>query len=359
MAQDSTNNNPFDIDADVDTDLLAGEAFDATTTAGAETADTSFFGDAVTAETQPTAYTASTIDTTGSYTPATVTGVDYNVANNQTTQGQLKGLIDAESPLLQQAENRALRQMHDRGLLNSSIAQQAGQAALYDYAVPIAQADANIYANAAAMNVETANTMALANQAAKNRALEFGQAMQQEGGLANMAALNNASEFNLGLKQDFYKFLISEGIDMSKFNATQKQEVNMQAAQEANTLTRQLIDNAFDARIASADAQTKLSLQQIDATTRTTLATLESNYKQLMQSTSSASDLYQQSLANIANYSDNPDLSAAALDAAIDREVQSLRTGLIMIDAFNPVIENIADLLDFTGITTGIDAVTE
>ena len=84
---------------------------------------------------------------------------------------------------MQQAENRAMRKMNERGLLNSSMAVGAGQAALYDYAAPIAQTDAGIYADAAAMNTETKNRMELSNQAAKNRAYEFGAAMSQEGGL--------------------------------------------------------------------------------------------------------------------------------------------------------------------------------
>lgn len=358
---DSTNNNVFDIDTDsIDATSLATDAFGATTTAGAEQAGSDVFASVNLTNMTPVDYNASTLATAdvASYVPYEATGVDYNVANNQTAQGQLEGIIAANSPLMQQAENRALRQMNDRGLLNSSIAQQAGQAALYDYALPIAQTDADIYSRAAMFNADTANRMELANQAAKNRAYEFGAAMQQEGGLANMAALNDASQFNLGLKTDFYKYIFGEGLDFEMFNAEKRQEVNLAAAKEANATTRQLIENSFKARVAEADAQTKLKLQEIDSVTKAELASVESDYKQLMQSTSSASDLYQQTMANIASYTDNPDLDAVALETIINREVDTLRTGLILIDAFNPVVTDITQLLDFTGISTE-DTATE
>ena len=44
------------------------------------------------------------------------------------------------------AQARALENMNQRGLLNSSIFDRAGQSALYDYAfTPIAQQDAGTY----------------------------------------------------------------------------------------------------------------------------------------------------------------------------------------------------------------------
>jgi len=63
-------------------------------------------------------------------------------------QGQLTNILDAGSPLQDRAATRAAQMMNSRGLLNSSMAVTAGQSALYDAALPIAQQDADIAARA-------------------------------------------------------------------------------------------------------------------------------------------------------------------------------------------------------------------
>jgi hypothetical protein len=56
---------------------------------------------------------------------------DWSVDNsNQTVQNQLKGIIEANSPLMQQARTNALQAMNQRGLVNSSMAIGAGQDAV-------------------------------------------------------------------------------------------------------------------------------------------------------------------------------------------------------------------------------------
>ena len=86
-----------------------------------------------------------------------------NVTPDQTVQGQVKSIIDQNSPLMQQAEARSLQQMNGRGLINSSMAVGAGQAALYDAAMPIAAADASTNAKIASDNAASANQFSMAN----------------------------------------------------------------------------------------------------------------------------------------------------------------------------------------------------
>lgn len=59
-----------------------------------------------------------------------------------TVQGQIEGIIAKNSPLMQQARTRAKQAQNQKGTLNSSMAIQAGQAAVYEAALPIAQQDA-------------------------------------------------------------------------------------------------------------------------------------------------------------------------------------------------------------------------
>ncbi len=61
---------------------------------------------------------------------------------NALVSNQLQGLLDPSNPLMQRAMARANEAANARGLINSSIATQAGQTAMIDAALPIAQADA-------------------------------------------------------------------------------------------------------------------------------------------------------------------------------------------------------------------------
>ena len=59
-----------------------------------------------------------------------------------TVQGQLNGLMKSDSPFLQQARTRSAQAANQRGLVNSSIAVSAGEAAAFDAALPVAAKDA-------------------------------------------------------------------------------------------------------------------------------------------------------------------------------------------------------------------------
>ena len=103
--------------------------------------------------------------TGGTLTPGTATTaaqfdpVQRQVdAAKETTAGQLQGIMAEDSPLMQQARAQAKQGMAARGLLNSSMAQGAGVAAMLERATPIAAADASTYFNQAQTNQQAANT---------------------------------------------------------------------------------------------------------------------------------------------------------------------------------------------------------
>ena len=124
---------------------------------------------------------ATAVEATGTgYTPTA-----YTVTPEQTASGQIKSLIDENSPLMQQAQTRAAQKMNERGLLNSSQAIGAGQAALYEAATPIATANAAAYNNAM---TNTAN--------AANRASEFGAGATNTASSQNAQFVTNTSQFN-------------------------------------------------------------------------------------------------------------------------------------------------------------------
>lgn len=248
-------------------------------------------------------------------TPAAVTqaqvaqGKGTEVAfdpTKQTVAGQLEGIVSKGSPLFEQATTRAIQDMASRGLVNSSMAQQAGQAALYDKALQIATPDAQTYQQTALANADITNQFEMANTQAKNTNSQF-----------------NASEANSG----------------ARFNADQ-----------ANTTSRQNAQSQTQVNLANLDAQTKTNLQVIDAQTRENLAAVEASYKTLMQSSQSASDLYRQTIDAMSQITMNKDLDAPAKQAALTQQTQLLQNGMKLLGSINNL--NLSGLLNFGDVVT-------
>jgi len=246
---------------------------------------------------------------TATTTNATATG--FQGAQTQvnqptdTVQGQITGIIDANSPLMQQAARRANEAANAKGLLNSSIAVGAGQEAVMDRALPIATQDANTYTNTR-----------LANQNSTNAGLQF-----------SAAAQNQASQTNATL-----------GTDTSQKNAA-----------AANNLQLTNMDQAFKTAIANTDAQNKVVLQQLGDQTKVGLANIEADYKTLMQTSSSAADMYRQTLDSIGKVVSDTNMNAAAKATAINGYMGWLKTSMNLVASINGV--DLGNLLTFGTVT--------
>ncbi len=104
------------------------------------------------------------------YTPAR-----YDITNpaKETTYGQVQTLLDDDSPLLQRARARAYQQSNARGLLNTNLAVQSGEQAVYDTAYEIAKHDAPVYRQANVATQDAVNEqrkLTQAEQGANDRA---------------------------------------------------------------------------------------------------------------------------------------------------------------------------------------------
>jgi len=115
----------------------------------------------------------------------------WTVTPDQTVEGRLKGLLSDENPLVQMARTQGLESANARGLLNSSLGAQAGALAHYQYAMPVAQADAQTYANAARANADNDTQVSVSNAA-----------LNQQSALANQAAENAFRELERRIQQD-------------------------------------------------------------------------------------------------------------------------------------------------------------
>jgi hypothetical protein len=223
-------------------------------------------------------------------TAATATAATRAVDGNELMSKGVENLINKDSGLMQQAAGAANRTANSRGLLNSSMAVQAGQAAVMDKAMPIAQYDAGVTTNVLNNN------------------------------LANEQQTNT---FNAGNLQDVNKFNASNTQQNNQFNADKQNNNNIVNASETNKLVAQMVDS-----------ETKKQLMDIEA-----------GYKTLMQSEASASSLYQQSVKNISEIMMNPDLDAAAKTAAVNNQNSLLQSGMKIIGKMSNL--NLDDLLTF------------
>jgi hypothetical protein len=130
---------------------------------------------------------------------ADVTGYDPSQraidTGKETVSGQLDTLLGQDSPYLQRARAGAVQTANSRGLLNSSMAAGAGEAAAIDAALPIASADASVYGTASRDNQTAKNTAFGLNADALNKssietagAANTTQLQSLRGGQANQLA---------------------------------------------------------------------------------------------------------------------------------------------------------------------------
>jgi hypothetical protein len=221
---------------------------------------------------------------------STTEAATRTVGQDELMSNQVNKVIGEDSPLMQQAAARAKQAANGRGLLNSSMAVQAGQAAVMDRAMPIAQYDAGV-------NTNVANT--------------------------NQANTQQTNTFNAGQTQDINKYNASANTQTSQFNAGEANKASIVNASESN----------------------KILAQMMDQDTRKQLADIEASYKVLMQSEASAMQLYQQSVKNISEILMNPDLTPAAKTAAVNNQNSLLKTGMNIVGKMSGL--NLEDLLTF------------
>ena len=217
--------------------------------------------------------TAPTVGTGGS----NVSAANWNVDNNQLVEGRLKGLLSQDNPLVQMAKTQGLENAQQRGLLNSSLGAEAGTLAHYQYAMPIAQADATMFGNAARTNAENqtqanltgaqiaANKdIANANISADLQRAQMGyeNAIQLAGinAQARMAELDkqNANAFAQLDKQQSYAIRNSYLSSMTSANSQMQSFINSVQAAD-------MPDDAKTAQINAAQESFNNTIRYMDA----------------------------------------------------------------------------------------------
>ena len=270
-------------------------------------------------------------------------------AAKETVSGQLDSLLAKDSPLSQRAMAGSVQQSNRRGLVNSSMAAQAGQAALIDAATPIANADANVYGAASKDN-----------QAAKNTAYQFNAGEENRANLFNAGQANDLQKVNQ--QGEIEKGLINERGIEERLTDTQAQEAQtalttQQGEENRLTVTAQGEETRLTADTnikgekdaATAKAITDTALQTLRGTQAQDLADTEAEYKGLMQASSSAASLFTTTQQQIAAILNDTKTSAEQKQSAVSSLTAGLKSGLSIIGSIGNL--NLGELLDFSGIT--------
>lgn len=127
-----------------------------------------------------------------SVTPATAAQIaSPSLATTTTGQTQLAGILNRGGPLMQQAATAGNQQAAARGLLNSSMAVQAAQAAVLDRAIPLATADAQTINQGAQFN---------ANQEQQTKSANAGY--NQQANMQNAQTSNAMGQWNTGQQNE-------------------------------------------------------------------------------------------------------------------------------------------------------------
>ena len=241
---------------------------------------------------------------------------------NSTVQGQVANITAAGGPLMQRAETKALQGANSRGLLNSSIAVSAGQSALYDAALPMAQQDAVTFAAAGKRNADAADTVSLANAGAANSNAQFNANSQNKATGEQNAAGVSGYQLQAGLLSQ----AALQGEDLAAATARQVADIKAQAEFQGRALTAQ-----EQAQIR--ELQSKTALQGTDIASQERMQQAGFGQQQALQ----AADIASQDKRQAADLGSRYDLaqmdvaSRAALqqaDAANQQKLQAAQATL-------------------------------
>lgn len=296
---------------------------------------------------------------TANATAATAGTTAWKPGASATVQGQLTSVLDAGGPLQDRAATKAAQTMNGRGLLNSSMAITAGQSALYDAALPIAQQDATVNANAGQFNANASNTAALTNaglatDVSKTNAgaVNTATGAQAQQGATAVLQANDITNQNAMQAKDLASRYDLANLDVASRASLQAADAaNQQKLQAANAVLQtglQATDNAVKQSMQAyqlgvqqamqgKDNETKMAVATLDANTQSKLAEVNNKYKVQLQTSQSMAVTYQSMVDGITKVMTDPTMDFTAKQDAINNltklyngslDMQSNLTGL-------------------------------
>lgn len=282
-----------------------------------------------------------------------VGGYDANTRtldpSTQTVEGRFTNIMSSGNPLLTQARTRTASDAAGRGLLNSSMAVQAGEMSAMNAALPIAQQDAGF-----------ANDVANRNMDATNTALQFGANARNTasgailGGQIQTGLIGTQTEAQKQLQAQQgdiqQQLLTAEGAQKQALQAQAgdiaQQQARLQAELQAGLMNTQA---KLDAAATAQKIRGELANTQLSNDNRLMLAQIDANLKQVMQTTDSAARVSAEQFAAMAEVLKDPNTTADQKNQAMSLFNQQMQNYLTVSGGINNM--NIAGLLDFSGST--------
>ena len=301
--------------------------------------------------------------------------------------GRVSQLTSQSNPLFTAAGTRAKQQASSRGLLNSSIATQAGQQAVIETATPIANADASLY-----------QQQQLANQQASNDAAARNAANGMQVGMLGFTTKENARQFDANqvlqgrqLDQNQKQFEVSSGQNQQQIDNQGKQlqqaqqQIDAQKEQFAQQLgmTAKDLDlrrdqlsesqkqflmsldqqkaqlaqqqSQFDTSQANtqanfqADQTQKLVLAKMDSDLRTQLAQAQAASQKDIQGSQNISNAWGTMMQSINNVQTNANLDEATKRTLIQNNIDSFQSYTSFWKKINGSVD-VSDLLNFSTV---------
>jgi len=250
-----------------------------------------------------------TIKNDSQYTANTNT---FDEANG--TAGRVDSIIAKDSPLMQRAASKANQTMNARGLMNSSMAVGAGQAAVMDAAVPIASTDAQLFSQ-----------QKLANQTSLNDAAR-----------ANAEMRGNIGMKGVDVKEGARQFDVSEAGTNTRFNTELAQQDRQFDANQAGMTDRLMKELDSRVELAGIDRDTKLAIVQAQTDSQNLIAGNENIAK-----------AWGTMMDQITQINNNPDLDDAAKQTMIQNAIGGFQSFTGFWKKASGGAVDVSDLLNF------------
>lgn len=198
-------------------------------------------------------YTATTVDPATGYTAEGYTAATAPNAEGYTAQGydaktvdeNLSGAVDRitskDGIIMQRARANALGLANDRGILNSSMAVTAGQAAVLDKATDIGRGDIEV----GMFNAQTVNEAKAFLANANNVAAQFLAAEKNQNGRFNAEQANAASQFSANAANQA-KALLAEAQNTRSLFVAEQANLAARAAAEMDLAAKEFNATAYN-----------------------------------------------------------------------------------------------------------------
>jgi hypothetical protein len=191
-----------------------------------------------------------------------------------TVTGQVDSILAKDGPMMERARAMAREQMNGRGLINSSMGIEAGQAAVMDRALPMAQQDAQAYNQADQDNQVAINTASQFNTAARN---QYGQQGNEQRFQALQNTANNALQERMQLRQESglntraaaaergtqNRFTVEASARQREFDISQANAFKQQTIAQSNALAQM----GYQSKLTTAQVPQQFAAQTAQSAT--------------------------------------------------------------------------------------------